>query len=391
MSWPVRIILPVNDTLRIKWRRWFFAFLAVFIMAAMVGGVIVFTSPTDIRRALVVFCIVFFTGMSVYLICLAVRVYYYGVCLSVSDTYKQESILAKKEWTKWASRRLFVSAYHLFIPSEISESDIALAESVAIYNEQQLRLRGHDGQTYSEEQLLYELLASVRVKLKELAKTCIFDVIFTYGNSHATFSIFKECWVAIGLPENKMKNCSYLNGNFEQEFDRLLSEAENKVVIFISANVESVAGYSPELTEFASIVLMNSQVDRVGCVNSGVVLRTMASGKEYIDQELILMKTYQPEMLQTSKIFFSNMHMDEILNVSGVLRESELTDDSKWVYETQNLNLVLGKLGDEHFWLVFTLALSFTEKTKEAVMMIAAVGNEYVCNVIKAFDNNREL
>jgi hypothetical protein len=83
--------------------------------------------------------------------------------------------------------------------------------------------------------------------------------------------------------------------------------------------------------------------------------------------------------------------MDEILNVSGVLRESELTDDSKWVYETQNLNLVLGKLGDEHFWLVFTLALSFTEKTKEAVMMIAAVGNEYVCNVIKAFDNNREL
>jgi len=391
MSWPVRIISPLEDTLKIKWKRWFFVFLSVFIVALMVVGIMVYIYSADIRRALMFFCAVFFMGMCVYLICLAVRVYYYGVCLSVSDTYKQESILAEKEWTKWASRRLFVSAYHLFIPSEISASDIFSAESVAIYNDQKLRLHGHDGQTYSEEQLLYELLASVRGKLKELGKTSMFDVVFTYGNSHPTFSIFKECWATIGLPESKMKSCSYFNGNFEQEFDRLLSEAGNKVIIFISANVENVEGYSPELTEFASIVLMTSQADRVGCVNSAVVLRTMASGKESIDQELILMKTYQPEVLQTSRIFFSNMHMDEIINISGILRESELTNNSKWMYESQNLNLVLGKLGDAHFWLVFTLALSFTEKTKEAVMMVAAVGNEYVCNVIKAFDNNREL
>ncbi|MFK8416526.1 hypothetical protein ACI3MN_24165 [Enterobacter hormaechei] len=55
-----------------------------------------------------------------------------------------------------------------------------------------------------------------------------------------------------------------------------------------------------------------------------------------------------------------------------------------------HLNLMLGNLNEHHFWLVFTLALFISEKNNEPVLMVTGVGDEYLLNVIKPFDNRKE-
>ncbi|WP_045441461.1 hypothetical protein [Citrobacter sp. S-77] len=389
MSWPVQIIPPRESVLKIKWKRWFFSFLCILFIMVMAVVIARSAVPTEGKNILPLSLPLFFSGMFAFFVALAIRVYYYGMCLSAFEAYEQESVIAKQEWTEWASKKIFVSAYKLFIPPDISQSDLASGKSVDIYNKQRLELRGHNGEAFTEEQLICELLASVRATVMDLAKTCVFDVMFTYGSSNITFPTFKECWVEIGFPQKCLNRHYYLNDTVEQEFNRLSSMENKLVTIIISANVESVEKYDSELTEFASILLVTNKEELPGNTNSGIALRAMACGKALTKQEFLHMIAYQSDVLQTSKVFFSNMSEDDILDVSDVLRTSKLSMNVEWEYETQNLNLVLGQLGNEHFWLVFPLSLFISEKTRAPVLMITSVGNDYVFNVIKPFDNSR--
>lgn len=389
MSWPVRIIIPTDNVLKIRWKRWLFSFIGLCAILAFAGSAASLLAPTEQHRISNYVWVFLLIGLGIYLACLAVRIYYYGMCLTSFDAYELESTIAKKEWAAWAGQKFYVAAYHLFTPPEISLTNIASSKSVEIYNEQQLKLRGHDGESYTEEQLFYELLSSVRVKIKDLSKKCIFDVIFTFNSNHTTFHTFKGCWRAIGFSEDSLMNYYYLNRNIEQVTECLLGIEENRICIVVSANVENV-GYSPGLTEFASIMLITSQPTLLGNKNKGVALRALVSDKKSVEQEFLCMATYQPEVLQATKVFFSNMNDADILDVSDVLRSSALAKNNNWKCEAQNLNLTLGKLGGDHFWFIFSLSLFIAEKTKESVLMIVDVGNEYAFNVIKSLDNDRE-
>lgn len=390
MEWPVQIILPKERVQRVNWMRWGFSLLAILFVSLMAAIIIKLAVPDENVNSLRLLFLLFLAAIFIFLIFLAVRIYYFGLCLSAFEAYEKESVLTKQEWTEWASRELYVSAYKLFTPQGISQSDIASGKPVEVYSEQQLQLRGHSGEAYSEEQIIYELLASVRSKVMELAGTCFFDVMFTYGSSNASFSTFKECWVAIGLPEKCLNNYSNLHGTIEQEFDRLTSVKNNLVTIIFSANIESMEGYFAELTEFASILLVTHQRALSGNTNNGVALRALACEKKLVKQELIHMMTYQSAVFEASKLFFSNLGVDETLEISDLLRTSCLSMGISWEYEVQDMNLFLGKLRNKHFWLVFTLALFVSEKSREAVMMISNVGNDYIFNVVKPFENSRE-
>jgi len=388
MSWPVQIIPPGDKVPEIKWRKWFFSFVCVlFVVVVSLGGVKVI-APDEENELLKLFTLLFFLWLFVFFITLSVRIYYYGVCLSAFEAREQDIILARKYWTEWASQKFYVSDYNFFVPSVISKKDIASSRFVEIYNEQQLKLRGHDGEAYTEEQLLYELLASVRAELIRLRKSCLFDVVFTYGSSYVTFSTFKECWAAIGFSADCLGNYYYWNDTLEQEFDTLSDITANRVSIIISANIKD--GYFADSTDFASILLVTHQRQLSTNENNGMALRTMACSKGSTKQEFIHMATYQPDLLKSSKVLFSNMSADEVLNVSETLRSSCLTLDVEWEYEAQYLNLMLGKLGNAHFWLVFALALFITQKNSQSVLMIAGVGDNYVFNVIGPFDNSME-
>jgi hypothetical protein len=390
MGWPVQIILPKERVQGLNWRRWIFSFLAILFISLMSGIIMNFANPVEGVNYLKLFFLLFLVAVFIFFIFLSVRVYYFGLCLSAFEAYEKESALTKKDWTEWASRELYVSAYKLFTPLDISQSKLVSGKSVEVYSEQQLKLRGHSGEAYNEEQIIYELLASVRAKVMELAIICSFDVMFTYGSSNVSFSTFKECWVSIGLPERCLNNYSNLHGTIQQEFDRLTSAKNNLVTIILSANIEGVEGCFAELTEFASILLVTHQRELSGEKNNGVALRELVCGKALAKQELIHMMTYQPDVLETSKVFFSNMNVDEVLDISDLLRTSYLSMDISWEYEMQDMNLLLGRLGDKHFWLVFTLALYVAEKSGEAVLMISSVGNDYIFNVVKPFENSRE-
>ncbi|WP_330985515.1 MULTISPECIES: hypothetical protein [Enterobacterales] len=391
MSWPVQIIPPGDKIPSIKWKRWFYFFICFLMVMIVAWGSVKIIAPAEEHNFSKTFTMLFFIWLFVYSVILSIRTYYYGVCLSAYEAREQEAMLTRQGWTEWASRKFYVPAYKLFLPSVISQSDIATSHFVEIYSEQQLKLRGHNGDAYTEEQLIYELLASVRAQLINLKKTCVFDVIFTYGSGYATFSTFKECWTAIGFSDDCLGNCFYWNDILEPEFDSLSNIEAGRVSIIISANIESIERYCSDSTEFASILLVAHREILAKNESGGVALRTMACDKDSMKQEVIQMMTYQPDVFKSSKVLFSNMSVNDALDVSEVLRTLSLSMDIKWEYETQHLNLILGKLSDTHFWLVFALALFISETNNEPVLIVASVGDDYVFNVIGPFDNSREL
>lgn len=390
MSWSVKIIPPGEKVSDIQWRKWLLSFLYVSMAVAVSWGVAKIIAPTKENELLKLFTLLFLLWMFAYFITLALRVYYYGVRLSAFEAREHKAALARKNWTEWASQKFHLSAYNLFLPSVISQTDIALSRFIEIYNEQQLRFYGHNEEAYTEEQLIYELLASVRANLIMLSKLCVFDVIFTYGSSYVSSSTFKECWTAIGFSDDCLGNYYYWEDTLEKGFDILSNIDVNRVAIIISANIESVEKYCPDSTEFASILLVTHQAQLPENENNGVALRTMACKRDLTKQEFIQMMTYQPDVLKSSRVLFSNMSIDDAVDVSEMLRTSCLSLNVEWKYETQHLNLILGKLGDTHFWLVFALALFIAQKNNKPVLIVARVGDDYVFDVIKPFDNSKE-
>ncbi|NQD60089.1 hypothetical protein HP459_01655 [Enterobacter sp. CM29] len=390
MNWPVQIIPPVEKIPGIKWSKWFFSFISILLIVVVswVGAKIILPAEDD--ELLKLLTLLFFSVPLAFSVIISVRIYYHGLCLSAFEAREREAALVRKDWTEWASKKFYVSAYKLFLPSAISQTDIAMSHSVEIYNNQRLKLRGHNDDLYTEEQLIYELLSSVRTRLLRLSESCIFDVIFTYDSNYITFSIFQECWAAIGFDENCLRNYYCWSKALGQGFDTLSNISKNRVSIIISANIETFVKYPPDSTEFASILLVTHQGQPPEKDNNGVALRPMVCNKNLTKQEVIHMMTYQPDILKTTRVLFSNMSAEEASEVSGILRLSSLSMNVEWECEIMHLNLMLGNLNEHHFWLVFTLALFISEKNNEPVLMVTGVGDEYLLNVINPFDNSKE-
>lgn len=390
MSWPVQIIPPCDKVHGMKWNKWFLSLLCLLLSMAVfwVGAKVI--APVESGELLKLSAFLYFWGMFAFFLIIAVRTYYYGLCLSVAEAREHEAELTRKNWTEWANQKFYVSAYNLFLPSAVIQTDIALSNPVEIYKDQQLKLRGHNGTIYSEEQLIYELLSSVRARLLGLKELCIFDVMFTYGNSYITFSIFKECWAAVGFNDDCLGDIYYCSKALEQEFETLSDIALNRAIIIISANIEGVDGYCPDSSEFASIFIVTHQKQIPGKENNNVALRTMACNKNQAKQNFVNMIAYQPDVLRTTKLVFSNMSEKNALDVLEIFRASSASMNVEWNYEVKHLNLMLGKLGDTHLWLAFVLSLLISETNDEPVLLVASVGDDYVFNVIKQFDNNKE-
>ena len=390
MSWPVNIVLPAEAVPKIKWKRWAFSLLILFFIMAFFFWFLK-TNPTFKNgNALMVMLPFLLITAGGYLICFSIRIYYHGMCLSAYDAYEQESESLRKVWTEWASQKVFIPASHFFLPSEVSSVDILAGDPVDVFSGQSLKLRGHDGDEYTEEQLLYELLSSVRKKLKELSAICMFDVIFTHRENHYSFALFKECWLSMGLAERCLGEHSFVLNDYEDVFERCLCSEENKVFIVLSINIESTNPLSLSDTEFASIILVSPQCEFINENKSCIVLRPMQCEKKNIKEKFTHMQTYQPEISSTSRVLFSGMDVNEIVTITDVFRNTTKSAKVKWEYEGKDLNLLLGQLGGDHYWLVLALSFHFSNAAKGSVLMINDQGDDYILNVITSFDNNRE-
>lgn len=389
MSWPVKTLKIEDKIPEVRWRKWFVSFLSVLLALIVVWWVMNILSIVDSDDLLKLFTMLFLSLSFSFAIIFSIRIYYYGLCVSALDARAHEATLTRKYWEDWASQKLHIASYKLFLPSAISQTDIALSNITEIYNEQSLKLTGHNDETFTEEQLIYDLLSSVRSSLIGLSETCIFDVVFNYENNYVTPSIFKDCWAAIGLPVDCLGNDYYWNYELGREFDTLSNKSEERVSIIISANIESMQGFQSNSTEFASILLVTHEGKIKNKKDKSVALRTMTCKKEQIKKELINLITYQSDVLRTSKVIFSNMNINEVLDVSLVLKDACVTKGIEWEYETQHLDLMLGKLADIHLWLAFPLAVLISEKNNNPVLMVACVGNDYVFNVIKPFNDSK--
>lgn len=388
MSWPVRIISSPDSVPKMRWKRWLWG-VGVLLFCIIFGCGVVETldglPSSHLIELLLPLSTVFISG---YLFFFALRIYYYGVCLSAHDRYLHDAQVLQNQWTEWANRPLYVSANHFLLPEKLVVRDIMMGKSTNVVKGQALRL-DVDG-AYTEEELFNELLSSIRIKIKKISSTHVFDVIFTYEKNHTSFSVFRESWCAAGLDDKIIDNCYFFKCSHEQVYEHVLSSEDNRVFIVISINVDSQKRIEAGTTEFASIILMSkkySALDNKGC---GVMLRPMECGKHEVENKFAHMQAYQSEVLNAARVLFSHLEQTEIINISTVLRNSISVRMSDWEFESHDLNMVIGNLSGEHFWLALSLSLYFSEIKKESSLIINGVGDRVVFNLIKPFDDLKE-
>ncbi|HCC5835714.1 hypothetical protein [Citrobacter farmeri] len=389
MSWPVRIILPPESIPNIKWRRWawgFFFILSIMMLGSWLLRTTKIVVGLPFLEALLPLVIILVGG---YLVVLAFRIYYHGVSLSAMDGYMHDAQALQEQWTDWASKPVYILANHFFLPTQIVLPDIMLGKLTDIAKGQALKFDVYD-KTYTEEDLFNELLSSVRAKLKQLSSTHTFDVIFTCEENDISFSVFRECWRGIGIDNKILGECYCYKNCHELIYEHVLNSEDNRVIIVVSTRMDSQQLSVVETTEFASILLMAKDSRTSGGVSCGVMLRPMSCGKNIIEDEFIYMQTYQPEIMNAVRVYFSHFEQKDIASVSDVLRKKTSRENGVWEFDVYDLNMVLGQLGGEHYWLVISLLLYFSEEKKEPYFMVHNVGDQAVFNMIKPFDYQRE-
>ncbi|MCS2153170.1 hypothetical protein MUU49_11395 [Scandinavium goeteborgense] len=223
MSWPVRIVLPCEKIRRINWKGWFYSLLAVSSLIIFIGWLLHSVRSTESENSWGLFYPCLITGFVVYSFFLALRVYYYGMCLAANEAYLLESTTLRKEWSEWANQEVVIAASHLFLPADIHLEDLAAGSSCAIYNGQTMTLHKVGDVAYTEEQLFYELLSSIRATLQKLSLTCVFDVVFAYDDNYSSFPTFMECWISIGLPSNCIENHFFIRNSYESVFEKVIN------------------------------------------------------------------------------------------------------------------------------------------------------------------------
>jgi hypothetical protein len=389
MSWPVHIILPAEPVQTIKWKRWGYT-LFLLLFSIMVGSWLLritkIVESDNILNSMMPLTVITIGG---YLIAFALRIYCYGICLSAHDAYLYEQQVLQERWTQWASKPLYIPASHFFLPSQIALSDIISGKSVDVAKGQALKLEVYD-EIYTEENLLNELLSSVRAEIKKLSSSHIFDVIFTCEENYTSFPAFRECWHFLGIDEKVLGRFHFYKDSHEDIYEHVLNAEDNRIFIIVSIRVDSYQLSSADTTEYASILLMAKKhfdMDKMKCSE---ILRPMSCGKHSIENKFMHMRTYQPELLNSTRVFFSHLDQGDIVDVSDVLHKQLSSEENRWEFDAYDLNMVLGKLSGDHFWLVIALSLYFSEMKGESSFMVNKVGEQFVFNVIKPFDYHKE-
>ncbi|GJL47336.1 TPA: hypothetical protein U2L65_001921 [Citrobacter farmeri] len=389
MSWPIRIISPAGPVPKIKWKTWRFSVLLILFFIIFSGWFLRGMKIVDGDNFIKPILPWVIAAIGGYLIALSIRVYYYGVCLSVYDSYENDAQSLREQWKEWASESVYIAANHFFMPSRVSLSEIISGKTVDVANGQALKLDVLD-KDFTEEDLFNELLSSVRSEIKKLSSSYVFDVIFTCEENHTSFPLFRECWRSMGVDESVLGNCYFFKYDHEYIFQHVLNAKVNRIYILVSIRVDSHQLSFADTTEFASILLITKNNLDLDKVNGCVAMRPMSFIKNTIDDEFILLRTYQPEVLNTNRVFFSALEQQDIVLISDVLRKPLSAEKKLWEFDVNDLNMVLGKLSDEHFWLVFALSLHFSEIRKEPSLMIHRVGEQVVFNMVKPFDFHKE-
>lgn len=389
MSWPIRIILPADPVPKIKWKKWWvslFLISFVIIISGWFLRAMRIVDSEDLLKTILPWVIAVIGG---YLIGFAIRVYYHGVCLSAHDSYVYDAESLREQWNEWASESVYIAANHFFMPSRVSLSEIISGKIVDVANGQALKLDVLD-KDFTEEDLFNELLSSVRVKIKKLSSDYVFDVIFTCEENHTSFPLFRECWRSMGIDARVLGNCYFFKNNHENIFEHVLNAKGKRFCIVVSIRVDSHQFSFTDTTEFASILMVTKNNLGLDKVNGGMVVRPMSCMKSAVKDEFMLLRTYQSEVLNATRVFFSALEQEDIVFISDVLRKPLSAEKKPWEFDVHDLNMTLGKLSGEHFWLVIALSLHFSEIKKESSLMINRVGEQVVFNMVKPFGFHKE-
>lgn len=387
MSWPVSIIIPAESVAKIRWKRWFYALFLFSVCIMIVALLLRAMQVLDDEQVVEYFLPLIAICAGSYLIAISLRVYCYGVSLSARDAYIYDVEKLHELWVKWASEPLYIYANHFFLPKEIVLADILSGNNTEVLNRQSLKLYS-SGTIFSEADLINELLSAVRSKIKMLAPEFTFDVIFSGKENSLSFSIFRDCWSAMTLDDRTLNECYFYDGSHEELYEHLMNADDKHMYIIVSIRTDNYDLLTYDTTEYASILLISKRDSCPGAVNCGLLFRPMSCNGDAIENNFLHMRTYQPELMNTTDVFFGCLEQEEIIAVSDMLRNPLL--NKNWEFETYNLNMMLGQLSGEHFWLGIAIALCFSELKMDSSLVIGKVGGELILNVVKPSNYHKE-
>lgn len=377
MNWPVKILNEVEDVKKLKWGIYFTFFLVLCaILAFVIGGVKYFNSDY-FESQLSVFIFSYGVIVVVFMVFLSLKAYIYSVKLTVYEACKAESERIKQQWVYWASQKINISGYRFFFPDIIDIKSSINDSLFDVYTAQSLVLKEGQGGIYTESDIYTELLSSVRAVIKEIEEGSSFRIIFIDSINPLSLSFFKLAWLGCGFREEKIVSHAFFSSELWDDFlENVGDGVDDNVTIVLSINLSNMTLSSNDSTEFASLNIISANKS---CKMPSVVFyRPISCAKEDLNESLLMLMTYQPDICLAQVVTFSGVAVEDVALISNQLKSTAQLLSMEWGFSVKELSMVFGNQDDKHVWLSLCYLSDVCKVTNKRQLMISRYNNAFI-------------
>ena len=353
MSWPIPEFFVIKKPAEIKYGVWggayvFLSFLSCFFLWLFLKG----------NENNYIFYILVLVGIALALgISLGVRMFIYDNNLMRYTAWEQQRKEARREWSRWATKRVAIIASEVITPKIHLDKILASDERENLFIEEgkalPLLLISELGLKSRYEQAFEWLLFSLKEKLDVALDRNSLDVycLAEEKQSELLRSSVIKAWKLTGLKEHYRIHILTSPMSCNDLIDSVLASERNTTPILVIS-----CQFSLLVTEFISAVFLCGELcaKEMGIVPIAYAERPMVTDERSIGTDIGVMKFYGQLSSEIPPLLLFNQVSGEAqtLGISTLCR----LNNNHEMNNTMIIDSILGKTGSLSEWLCLGLA-----------------------------------
>ncbi|GKX56753.1 hypothetical protein SOASR030_28650 [Leminorella grimontii] len=352
MSWPIPDFFVIKKPSEIRYWVWG----SVYILLSFLSCFFLWFFLKENADNYIIYISVL-VGIALALgISLGVRIFIYDNNLMRYTAWEQQRQEAKREWSRWATKRVAVIASEVITPKIHLDKILASDEKENLFIEEgkalPLLLISELGLKSRYEQALEWLLFSLREKLNVAMERNSLDVYFLAEEKHSEplRHSMVNSWKLTGLKERYRLHILTNPISCNDLIDSVLASERNTTPLLVIS-----CQFSLLVTEFISAIFLCGELcaKDMGIVPIAYVERPMPTDESNIGTDIGIMKFYGQLSSETPPLLLFNQVSGDA-QAQGISALCRLNNNHE-MNSTMIIDSILGKTGNLSEWLCLGL------------------------------------
>ncbi|ATA23340.1 hypothetical protein AWC36_04030 [Brenneria goodwinii] len=314
-------------------------------------------------------------GMALFgLIIYSLRCYKYGLDLDYYERYCNQAELIELKWKNWCGNSLIIVDDKLMLPASLDKNSFINNDEFTVRKDNPALFNDDQTDEVQSNELLRELLFSMRGRFQQLLPFNEFEVFFVKEPDSFSPSYFEDYWLAMGLPKEKISGFNFIPSSYMENIDNWIIQGKNKIFIVINIQLNESDVQQVKKAEYGMVLLLsnNRNLEEICC--KAHLLRPLLSDFSILSDDISDMLHYQKTVSDAQNIWCMGLNNDQLASLTITINQQFIAHQHNNIPQSQDITLFLGPSGRDSIWLAIALALASIEKYQEP--QIVACGNQ---------------